>query len=296
MPLAAFLSEKHVPVTAVRTSTDGIAPTTVDVEVELPAGRSIRAEVGTVSLSEIERVDGGIVVVAAKATANKFVAEKLRHRFANPALVIMQNGLGVERPFFDAGFREIYRCVLYATGLTIGKHQYRFREVDESPLGVVNGSSTEARSSVDRISTPGFRFRVDERIEKQAWKKTIINAAFNSICPLIDVDNGVFHRDDGVLKIAETVIDEASSVAAGIGIRFEERELIDQLLLISRRADGQLISTLQDINHGRETEIDYLNMEIARVGAGSKPAIDAPITRVLGEMILAKSRTASARS
>ena len=292
MPLAAFLSAKGAPVTAVRTSVDGAAPATIEVKVELPGGQSLETEVETVSLSEIKRVDDGIVALTAKATANKLIAEKLKTRFAALPLVVMQNGLGVEQPFADAGFTDIYRCVLYATGQTVAPYRYRFREVAASPLGVVHGNPAKAPALVDHLTTPELRFCHEENIAAQAWKKAIINAAFNSICPLLGVDNGIFHRDAGVAAIAEAVIAEASAVAAAIGIRFAERELMDQLLLISRRADGQLISTLQDLNNGRETEIGFLNMEIARVGGTLAPPIDTPITRVLGELILAKSRTA----
>ena len=291
MPLAALLSAKGARVTAVRTRTDGIAPTTITATVELSGGRSINADVEMVSLSEIEPVDDGIVALTAKATANRVLAGQLKRKFSALPLVVMQNGIGVEQPFVDAGFAGIYRCVLYATGQTLEKYRYRFREVAESPMGVVHGDPAKTRFLVEHLSTPDFRFRCEEKIEAQAWKKAMINAAFNSICPLIDVDNGVFHRDDGVAAIAEAVIEEASAVAARIGIRFAQRELMDQLLLISRRADGQLISTLQDLNNGRETEIGFLNMEIARVGAALNPPVDAPITRVLGAMILAKSRS-----
>jgi 2-dehydropantoate 2-reductase len=202
----------------------------------------------------------------------------------------MQNGIGVEQPLIDVGFEKIYRCVLYATGQTAGDHQYRFREVAESPVGIVHGSTSETHAITQRLSTPLFRFYMDNDIQKQVWKKAILNTAFNSICPLINVDNGIFHRDDAVAAIAQTIIEEAQTVAKQIGIHFEKRELMEQLHRISRSSDGQLISTLQDINHGKETEIDFLNLAIARIGSSLKPPIDAKITRVLGELILAKSR------
>jgi 2-dehydropantoate 2-reductase len=288
MPLAAFLSAKGAPVTAVRTHIDGIAPTTIEVTVDLP-DRTLSSQVETVSLSEIINAENGIVVLTAKATANKILAAKMKDRFSMLPLIILQNGLGVEKPFLDAGFSDVYRGVLYATGQTTEKYSYRFREVAESPLGTVNGSSERLQVFIEQLSTPDFRFCCDENIQKQAWKKSIINAAFNSICPLINADNGIFHRDPAVTAIAETIIREAGSVAEQTGIRFENGELLNQLLLISRRSDGQLISTLQDLNSGRETEIDFLNMEIARIGASLNPPIDTPVTRTLGEMIRTKS-------
>lgn len=295
MSLAALLAGQGHPVTAVRTSIDGLAPTSVAVTVELP-GKSIQTVVETASMTELEPVDNGIVALTAKATANKVIAGILKEKFATFPLVVMQNGLGVEQPFIEAGLTEVYRCVLYATGQSAKPNHYRFREVSASPVGAVNGSPAQTRSIVEQLSTPAFRFRAETDIAREAWKKSIINAAFNSICPLLDVDNGIFHRDAGVAAMAAAVIDEASAVAARAGIHFGEHELTKQLLHISRRADGQLISTLQDLNHGRETEIDFLNMEIARVGAALQPPVDTPVTRLLGEMIFAKSRNGCAKT
>jgi 2-dehydropantoate 2-reductase len=60
-------------------------------------------------------------------------------------------------------------------------------------------------------------------------------------------------------------------------------------MLISKRSDGQLISTLQDIRSGRQTEIEFLNLEIARVAAALQPSLDLPSIELLGKMIAVKS-------
>lgn len=106
----------------------------------------------------------------------------------------------------------------------------------------------------------------------------------------------MFNREEEVARIAKTVLTEASDVARRIGIDLATEELMDQLMLISRRSDGQLISTLQDLNSGKETEIDYLNLAISRVGAALDPPIDPKATRILGELVLAKSRINRAAS
>ena len=297
MPLAVLLAYRGADVVAVRTSIEGLAPTVVEPTVELAAGEPVTAAVKTVSLSELGTLRDGVVVLTAKATANQTLAQKLPATCASLPVVILQNGINVERPFIEAGYRNLYRCVLYATGQADGNGGTRFREVTESPIGAVNGDPETARELAACLTTPEFRFRHEPNIEREAWKKAIINAAFNAICPLAEVDNGVFQREPALADMARTIIAESSAVAAGRGIEFAEGELMEQLLLISRRADGQLISTLQDINHGKQTEIDFLNLEIARVGAALNPPVDTPLTRTLGELILAKSQqTRSAQS
>jgi 2-dehydropantoate 2-reductase len=64
---------------------------------------------------------------------------------------------------------------------------------------------------------------------------------------------------------------------------------MEQIMRISRASDGQLISTLQDIRTGRKTEIEFLNLEIARVAASMQPKLYLPRIELLGKMILAKS-------
>jgi len=65
--------------------------------------------------------------------------------------------------------------------------------------------------------------------------------------------------------------------------------VMQQILTISRGSEGQLISTSQDINNGRETEIDFFNLAIARIAEYAVPKLDVATTRVLGEMVKIKS-------
>lgn len=294
MPLAALLANNGAAVTTVRTSTESLELQLTDVVIDPLVEEPRHARVRTLSLSKISGSDGGIIAVTAKATANRYIAPELFRRIGDLPVVIMQNGIGVETPFIEAGFTNVYRCVIYATGQQTDTSTYRFREVAASPIGAVHGDGTETAAIVNRLCTPAFRFETAERIERDVWKKAILNAAFNSICPLMNVDNGVFHRESDVAQIARTILEEANEVAQRIGINLTTEELMEQLLLISRRSDGQLISTLQDLNSGKETEIDYLNLAISHVGAALEPPVDPKMTRVLGELVSAKSRIARA--
>ena len=46
-----------------------------------------------------------------------------------------------------------------------------------------------------------FPFRTEEQIERKVWKKAILNAVFNSICPLLGIDNGIFVCDANFTRI-----------------------------------------------------------------------------------------------
>lgn len=143
---------------------------------------------------------------------------------------------------------------------------------------------------VNELNTTEFPFVSHSDIKQEVWKKAIINAVFNSICSLLEIDNGIFVRDEKASPLAQEIVNECLAIAHNIGIRLSAEEIMPQIFAISKKSEGQLISTLQDINAGRETEIDYLNLEIARLGETLTPVIKARTTKALGEMVKMKSK------
>jgi 2-dehydropantoate 2-reductase len=290
MSLAVNLIQSGRSVTAVRTSDSKYAWDTITIAVQCDKGTPAEAPVEMVSLSRLESIRDGIIVITAKATANRLIASELKQKEAIGPIVIMQNGIGVESPFIDSGFPDIYRCVLYATSQESEKNCYRFRSVAASPIGIVKGDAQKLKDLVEQLNTLKFQFRVEERIREETWKKTIMNAVFNSLCPLLEVDNGIFRRDPNVAEVALDIVREIVEVTKRIGLDFNEKALMEQLMMISERSDGQLISTLQDLKNGSETEIAFLNLEIARIAEELTPRVAVSKTKFLGELILLKSK------
>lgn len=290
MSLAVYLVKNNRRVVAVRTSSDEFMRKAVNVRIVGGDSNLTETAVDMVSLSRLNALHDGLIVVSAKANANKQIAAELKAKGGNSPIVIMQNGLGVETPFIDAGSSNIYRCILYATSQKRDENLFTFRAVAASPIGTIQGDEAQLKEIVAFLSTPAFQFRAENKIQEDIWKKVILNAAFNTICPLLDVDNGIFYRDKEATALARAVILEAIEVTKRIGLEHKENELLEQLLTISERAEGQYISTLQDMIAGRETEIEYLNLEIARVAESLSPKVDVPKTKLLGELISIRSR------
>lgn len=286
-PLAASLTAAGRSVIAVRTSRADVPRSTITVTLDSGAQRT-SAPVETVSLAGLESLDG-VIVVAAKAHANQAIARELSAKGARGPIILLQNGIGVEQPFLDAGFPSIYRCVLYVTSQASGEHEFLFRPVTASPIGVIAGTEAELQRCVGLLDTAGFPFRSEANIQREIWKKAILNAVFNSICPLLEADNGIFARDAAVADLAREVVRECVELTDRLGLGLSGAELLEQLLLISRRSDGQLISTLQDLRSGRPTEIAFLNMAIARVAESLEPAMQLPRVALLGQLIQAKA-------
>lgn len=291
-PLAAHLIAGGREVTVIRTSSrSGGGRVNVCVrgdESEFTMG------ISTVSLKGWNDARG-LLVVTTKSFANEELARRLRQAGAEGPVVILQNGLHVERPFVEAGFPEIHRGVLYMTGQPEGPGCFRFRAVRSSPLGLVQGTPLDLQACVDVLSTDGFPFHAEKEIDREVLRKTILNAVFNSICPLLDADNGVFGREEAALELARGVVRECLSLADRQGIDLTEEDLIEGVLQISRGSAGILISTLQDLRAGRPTEIKSLNLELARIARQFDPPIRLPVTEALGRLIALRESGGSQR-
>lgn len=286
--LAVFLTLGGKEVVLLRGSVNDGRRSYEKIEVELPDQSTVEAEVQIATLSHFKRLDG-LVLFTNKSYGNAHLAKAVYEKAGHSPIVILQNGLHVEQPFIDEGFHSIYRCVLFATSQSLSANRFRFKPVSPSPIGLVKGGAESLKAIVQTIDNAYFPFRDEPNIEPVVWTKTIVNCVFNSICPLLEIDNGIFHRNERALLLAKHVIAECVDVAKATGVFLREEEVVNTLLQISKSSDGQLISTYQDIKNKRRTEIETLNFAI--VDAARKLSLSNAVkeTGLLGNLIRVKS-------
>lgn len=284
--LAVTLSEKGKKVIIIRGSIDDQPAYTAQIEVEVEGG-TLQAEVIISTLSNYAELNG-IVLLTNKSFGNEELAEKLKTKAKNTPIVFLQNGLHIEESFIKLGFTELYRCVLLATSQSVAADKVRFKLVAPSPVGLIKGSNEVLNSVVNQLNTESFSFKEESNIQKVIWKKVISNCVFNSICPLLEIDNGVFHRNEAALEIAKTVISECIAVANESDIDLTAAEVLQNVIAISKMSDGQKISTYQDILNKRETEIETLNFAVAKLALLTGKN-HVPVTALLGELTKIKS-------
>lgn len=281
--LAVFLKRAGKNITLVRGSeNDGSSGTeviTVDVK-----GNRFTEIIPVVTLNTLATLDG-LVIICTKSFGNEKLAATLQTKSVTSPIVLLQNGLGIETPF--SHFPHLFRCVLFVTS-QITSGAVRFKPVAPCPVGVVQGDERLLQEITHTLSTPDFSFVPEHQIKRTAWSKAIINTVFNSLCPLLEIDNGLFYREESARRLARRIIYTCVVVAARDGVELNVNEVEQNLLQISKASDQQLISTLQDIQQGRETEIDKLNFAIARI-AGANFAHEVREVLMLGELIQLKA-------
>ncbi|WP_147679080.1 ketopantoate reductase family protein [Algibacter pacificus] len=288
--LAVCLTRHGRDVHLIRGRVDDGSSYSEKITLKLKSGQELTTDIRFNSLCNFSDLNNSLVVLTNKSFGNKELAKKLKSKAINSPILILQNGLGIERSFIEHDFQEIYRCVLFATSQNISKNEVSYKPVAESPIGIIRQNNTVLETIVREMDTPEFRFISEKQIDKTIWKKAIANCVFNSICPLLDVDNGIFHRNTEVFYLARRIIKECVLISKKKGIALEAKEVEDQVISISKMSDGQFISTLQDIRNKRETEIDTLNFEVVRIAKQMNLEAQVQETKLLGELVKIKSK------
>lgn len=286
--LAVFLKLAGKNVTIIRGSVDNLPAKNELIQVQMADGNVLEAKIEVNSLSNYTEFKG-ILVLTNKSYGNKILAEKLKNKAKNSPIVLLQNGLGVEDNFIENGFTKIYRGVLFTTCELINNSLVKFKPVAVSQIGILKGKMSELQHIANQLNTDIFRFNENPNIQPLIWGKVIANCVFNSICPLLDVDNGIFIRNDEALNLGKKVIAECVAIANLSGVKITEDEVIKSVLIISKMSDGQLISTLQDIRYKRQTEIETLNFAIVKIAKKLKKLNKVPVTKQLGELTKMKA-------
>jgi 2-dehydropantoate 2-reductase len=286
--LAVFLKLQGKNVCIVRGSVDN-TPTQIEtISIQMDMETTLKADIEVSTLSSHSAFDG-ILVVTSKSFGNESLAKILKSRAKNTPILLLQNGLGVENPFIQEAFTDLHRCVLFTTCQVVGENLVRFKPVAESLVGQINGHLESLDHITNQLNNPIFKFRTEVKIQYSIWKKAIANCVFNSICPLLDTDNGIFLRNKNVMELAEKVIQECVNIANLSGIEISVNEVIESVKMISKMSDGQLISTLQDINNKRPTEIETLNFAVVAIARSFGKESEVTHTKLLGELTKMKA-------
>jgi 2-dehydropantoate 2-reductase len=136
----------------------------------------------------------------------------------------------------------------------------------------------------DACTRAGMPTHALEDARGAQWRKLIFNAASNAIGALTGFTHGRIAEFPPTRELAWAVMAEGRAVsdAQGIVLDVSPEELFDH----AARKDvayGHKPSMLQDVEGGRETEVDFLNGAI--VAFGERHGVDAPLNRALTALI-----------
>ena len=165
----------------------------------------------------------------------------------------------------------------------------RHIEGNRLPLAEIDGQKTERIAALSELFTrAGFKSPALSDVRSEIWMKLWGNLTFNPISGLTHATLEDLCRFPQTRALATAMMQEAQAVGEAFGIRF--RLSIDKRIAGAESIGAHKTSMLQDIEHGRATEVDALLgsvIELARLANVPTPHLDAiyAVTKLLGETV-----------
>jgi 2-dehydropantoate 2-reductase len=246
-----------------------------------------------------------LVLLTVKTFDLSAAAAALARRLRDPIpTLIPQNGLGIDAiaatAMRGAGWSEPLRSLVRAVN-TIPSTLVApgiVRQPGEGKLIVAapeaGGLAADATRTVRAVlAGAGVAVRAVADLDRELWRKALVNAAINPVTALHRVPNGRL-LEDPYRAEATVLLREAQRAAASAGFVFDDAEADRSLEQVVRATAGNRSSMLQDVERGRPTEIDAISGEIERVGAAH--GIDLPATRAAVARVTALRPSGSDRA
>ncbi len=227
-------------------------------------------------------------------------ARSIGQHFRHPAPVLaLQNGLGIRARVVRAlrangwayAERWVSRGIQIIGATFVGPGHVRLAGKGEVLLPASQqGVGPNGFDAL--LAHGGIAVRTVESIDREEWRKALINAAMNPVTADHRVENRRLAEEPWRGQ-ALALLEEARSVAEAEGFAFPREEAEAELVRIVRISGTNRSSMLQDLDAGRPTEIDSISGEILR--RGTRHGLELPQTRRIVERIERKARERAAR-
>jgi 2-dehydropantoate 2-reductase len=224
------------------------------------------------------------VILTVKTFDLEEAGRELARRLARPMPVLaVQNGLGVEArlagALSSAGWPEAERLVVRGVntiGATfLGPGRVRLAgdgelvlRREERPDGLPTGFG-------GLLAHAGVRVRYVDAIDREVWRKVLVNAAINPVTAEFRVENGRL-AEDPWRGLSLALLSEARAVAQSEGFAFSQEEAEAELFRVVRTTARNRSSMLQDLDRGRPTELDAISGALLEIG--HRHGLDLPNT------------------
>ena len=262
------------------------------ITVEMPSGdkKTYKVKI-TDDASTLNETD--LIIICVKAYHTEEAMNKCLPLVSNQTLVMSaQNGLGnvetIVKMLGDPG--RVIGATLKSNVLPLSEGHLLYGKGEDLILGPVDN---EIRSVHEDIAAAfeksGMQAKVTDNIQGALWTKASHNV-MNALAAVLWLLNEEYLIYPSAVKVWEKAVQEAAAVAAAQGILIEDP---DDPCSSPRRvykmwqeagSKGKT-TTMQDLELGRRTEVEYINGVI--VEAGKKLNIPTPVNEVLTLLVKA---------
>ena len=245
-----------------------------------------------------------VVLLATKATDCLEAAKDLLPVLSpNSIVVSLQNGICEDALAGVVGRERMVGCVVGWGATMHGPAQIEVTSPGEFVIGNIDHRPDQRLPLVQEMLSAVVPTRISNNIMGELYSKLIINSCINSLGVITGMNLGKLLAQRKIRKVFTALMQEAMAVAAAMGIKVEPAgggkldyyRFLDGSSFASNLKRNLLIriigfkyrrirsSSLQSLERGRRTEIDYLNGYIC--DRGREHSVPTPINDAVVSMI-----------
>jgi len=233
--------------------------------------------------SKLPRCDFGLV--ATKSIHTRTAMEKARALFGNDSAVCsVQNGVGNEEIIAEH-VHYVIRGTTFPAGHLIAPGHVGFDIKGDTWVGPFEPTRTpmeKVNALAEVMNRAGLNTIALADARGAQWTKLIFNASTNPVGALTRLHHSAATRFALTGELFNALIAEGEAVARAHGIELhgDPRALVEK----GASAPGKhKASMLQDVEAGRQTEVDFMNGAICEWGA--RAGVPTPLNRALWQLV-----------
>jgi 2-dehydropantoate 2-reductase len=152
--------------------------------------------------------------------------------------------------------------------------------IGQTFLGELNGKLSLRIQNISNIfNNAGIQTVISNNIEKELWRKAIVNSCINPITAFFNCKNGYLMENPILEKMVERVCAESVNIANSHGIQIIYQDMIRKTKKVIHETFDNYSSMLQSIKRGKKTEIDSINGTFVKIGKIHK--VDTALNEIL---------------
>ncbi len=236
--------------------------------------------------------DVDVLVLAIKAIDTRRVAHQLAPWLGDSQAVVLSLQNGVDNEPVLAEIVGVQR-VLGGLAVRIGSHIVDPGVVEAvGPAQVITGVWPNAQSDGQRtrvlrqivaeFNEAGIPTQLTEDIQRELWRKLVINNGVNPLSALTHLDTRTLSHDPGMSVIVYGMMQEARLAAAADGVTLSEADG-DEMFQLIRQFDAIKTSMLVDVEQGKAIELDEICGAVLERSA--QLGIQAPFTHTIYHLL-----------
>lgn len=233
--------------------------------------------------SSIEAVD--LVVVFVKGTQTKTaMADAAALWETDPDVLTLQNGLGNPEIIAESVPSANVLAGVTGQGATLlGPGHVKHAGEWPTTIGAYFDASDERVAAIaDLLRAGGFETDVTDDIHTDIWEKVCVNIGLTGPSALSRARVGTVAGTDPARRLVRAAVREVVDVAAAEGYDLRD-DIVEYVIDVGEATAENKSSMLQDVEAGRETEIERLHGEVVRRGEVADVAV--PVNRTIADLV-----------